>query len=135
MATVVNECVPRYRPGQRITAQTTAPVVGKRLLAVSGSFTSGPGLNTATDGSNIQVATAGAGLACFGISAYDAASGAKVPVIHDGVNPVTADGGITAGQQIEVGTAGKAKAKASGIAVGYAISTALDGADVYVRLY
>jgi hypothetical protein len=45
-----------------------------------------------------------------------------------------ADGAITANDPIEVGTAGKPKTRASGVVVGRAISTAADGAIVYVTI-
>ena len=49
--------------------------------------------------------------------------------------PVTAGAAITAGAEVEVGASGKAITLASGKAVGRALTTAANNADVYVRLY
>ena len=71
----------------------------------------------------------------LGVAAFDAAVGAQVSVIGEGVVPVTAGAAITAGAEVEVGTGGKAITLASGKAVGRALTTAANNADVYVRLY
>ena len=70
-----------------------------------------------------------------GVAAFDAAAGAQVSVIGEGVVPVTARTAITAGVEVEVGASGKAITLASGKAVGRALTTAANNADVYVRLY
>ena len=131
-----NECIPLFRTGDGdITGHTTGPVTGGTFVELSGSIQSGPGLNSSTNGGNFQVATAGAGVSAFGVAAYDAASGKKVPVIRSGnVVPMVADGNITVDDLIEVGTAGKPKTKASGVTVGKATTTAASGAVVFVEI-
>jgi hypothetical protein len=133
---MANECFPLYETGD-ISAITTAAVTGQRFVNISASFSSGPGLSTTSEGSNIKVAHATAAGIAFGVAAYDAASGAHVAVIGTPgrIVPVTAGGAITAGAQVEVGTTGKAVVLASGIAVGTAVSTtSADGDTVYVKL-
>jgi hypothetical protein len=131
-----NECIPLYRGGVAdLTGHTTAAVTGGTFVAISNDLQSTPLLNSTTSGGNIRVATATAGGQAFGVAAYDAASGKKVAIIRKGNTvPMVADGAITAGNLIEVGTAGKAKANASGVVVGKAISTATNGAVVYVEI-
>ncbi len=122
---MANECIPFYEPGQRITAQATAGVTGKRFVNVSA--------NRQTDGS-ISVAHATAAGAVFGVSTYDAATGEKLGVIRGGVVPVTAGGTIAAGARVEVGTNGQAVTLASGIAVGTCVNGATNGNDAQIAL-
>lgn len=133
---MANECFPLFESSD-VTAQTTAAVTGKRFVDISADITSGPGLSSTSEGSNLKVAHATAAAKAFGVAEYDAASGAKVGVIGTPgrIVPVTSGAAITAGAQVEVGTAGKAITLASGIACGKAVTTA-SGADVdvYVKL-
>jgi hypothetical protein len=48
---------------------------------------------------------------------------------------VTTGAAITANQEVEVGANGVAVPKAAGIAVGYALFDAANGASAYVHLY
>jgi hypothetical protein len=135
----VNECIPFYEPGRRITGQATAAITGKRFLAITGNRVSDGSLalTAATDGGNIAVAHATAAGRICGVSSYDAASGAKVGV-HRGnstVVPVTAAATITAFQEVEVATGGMCTPKASGVAVGYALTGCASGADAQISLY
>lgn len=123
-----NECIPFYDPGATITAQTTAIVTGKRCVGISG--------NRATDG-NISVAHAAAGTRAFGVAAYDAASGAKVPVLRGSgrVVPITCSANIAANAQVEVTTNGQVATLAAGIAIGVCITAATSGNDAQISLY
>lgn len=118
-----------YDPGKDITAQATATVTSRRFLAISAS--------RVAVGGNISVAPATAGGRTCGVAGNDAASGELVRVVRGNsrVVRVTADGALTAGAEVEVGTAAKAKAKAGGVAVGYAIADAASGADAEISLY
>lgn len=126
---MANECIPLYQPGKHITAAVATAVTGKTFVDISGAT-----LNPAT-GALISVAPATAAGKVLGVAAFDAAVGAQVSVIGEGVVPVTAGAAITAGAEVEVGTGGKAITLASGKAVGRALTTAANNADVYVRLY
>ncbi|SIK83288.1 DUF2190 family protein [Mycobacteroides abscessus] len=125
---MTNENVGVYEPGRDITGRATAAVTGKRFLKISGN-------RTATG--NIAVAPADAASRVCGVSKYDAASGDIVGVARGNsrVTYVTADGALAAFDEVEVGAAGKAKKFASGVAVGYALSAAADGADAEISLY
>ena len=126
---MANECIPLYQPGKHITAAVATAVTGKTFVDISGAT-----LNPAT-GALISVAPATAAGKVLGVAAFDAAVGAQVLAIGEGVVPVTAGAAITAGAEVEVGTGGKAITLASGKAVGRALTTAANNADVYVRLY
>lgn len=117
-----------YDPGADITGEATATVTARRFLAISGNRVSG---------GNIAVAPATAAGRTCGVAGNDAAVGALVRVVRGNsrVVKVTADGAIAANAEVEVGAAGKAKAKASGVAVGYAINQAADGTDAEISLY
>jgi hypothetical protein len=132
-----NECIPYYEPGTRITGHATATVVGKTIADVSGNFQSGPLLSATSEGGNIQVATCAAGVRGIGVFGYDGVSGDKIPLITGPgiVAPVTAGATITAGQEVEVGSAGKVIPLASGRPVGKALSGASANADCPIRLY
>ena len=127
---MANECIPLYQPGKHLTAIVAgAAVTGKTFVDISGAT-----LDPAT-GALISVATATAAGKILGVAAFDAGLAARLSVIGEGVVPVTAGAAITAGAEVEVGTGGKAITLASGKAVGRALTTAANNADVYVRLY
>lgn len=124
---MANEMHDIYDPGRDITGRASAAITGKRFLAISGN----------RNGGNIAVQHATAAGRVCGVSKYDAASGEIVGVARGSsrVVRVTAEGTIAAFAEVEVGTAGKAKALASGKAVGYVLTAAADGADAEVSLY
>lgn len=135
-----NLCVPLFEPGHRITVKTTGAVTGKRFVKVSATMSdSGPALSTTTGGGNIKVAQSAAGDGAFGIAEADIASGAIGQAICGPgfIVPVTAGAAITAGDEVKVGTGGKAvTASGSDRAVGRAVTTAAaDGDDVYIQFY
>ncbi|MGK9270328.1 DUF2190 family protein [Williamsia muralis] len=117
-----------YAPGADITARATAPVTARTFVAISADR--GPS-------GNISVGPAPAGARAAGVAKDDAATGQLVGLARGNsrVVRVIADGAIAFGADVEVGTAGKAKTKASGIAVGYAISSAVSGAPAEISLY
>jgi hypothetical protein len=117
-----------YNPGQDITAEATGAITARRFLAISGNRTSG---------GNIAVVTATAAGRICGVAGNDAASGGLVTVVRGNrrVVKVAAGGAITAGAEVEVGSSGKAVAKSSGVAVGYAITGASNNTDAEISLY
>ena len=72
-----------------------------------------------------------------GVSGRDAAVGELVDVKRgkDRVTFVTAGGAIAAFEEVEVGANGQAVKKASGVAVGYAVTAAASGTDAEISLY
>lgn len=124
---MANENYGVYEPGADITGHASAAVTGKRFLKISGNRTDG----------NIAVAHADAAGRVAGVSKYDAASGQKVGVMRGNsrVVHVLASGAIAAFAEVEVGANGVAVTKAAGIAVGYAVTAAADGADAQISLY
>jgi hypothetical protein len=125
---VANECVPLFRPGGDVTANTTAAVVGKTFVDISATRSAVTGL--------VQVATATAAGRVFGVASLDAASGTRLVVIRNkgAIVPVTAGGTIAFGAAVEVGTAGKAVTLASGVAVGRAVEAGTNGNDVFIEI-
>lgn len=117
-----------YDPGATITGEATATVTARTFVAISGNRTAG---------GNIAVAPASAAGRICGVAGNDSAIGGLVTVVRGNsrVVKVTAGGNITAGAEVEVGSAGKAVAKSEGIAVGYAITGASSGADAEISLY
>jgi hypothetical protein len=128
---MANECIPLFKPGQDISATASAAVTGKRFVDWTGflSLTTPSTLPTAAH------ATAAGKVA--GVSGYDAASGSRFPITRGkgAIVPVTALGNITAGVELEVGTAGQATTYSAGVKVGRALSAGSAGADVWVELY
>lgn len=120
---MANECAPLFRPGRDISGLTTAAVTGKTFVDVSAT--------RGTDGL-IKVGPAAAGAKALGVAAYDAASGALVPIIRGGILPVTAGGTIAFGAEVEVGTGGKAITLATGKSVGKAVEAGVSGSDVLI---
>jgi predicted RecA/RadA family phage recombinase len=124
---MANECTPLFRPGRELTVLTTGAVTGKRCVGVSATRDATTGL--------IKVAHAGAGTKALGVASYDIASGATGSIKRGGVLPVTAGAAITAGAQVEVGTAGKVITLASGVAVGIAVETGSTDVDCMIAFY
>jgi hypothetical protein len=126
---VANECTPLFRPGADITCLTTGAVTGKTFVDISATRDTTEGL--------IKVATATAAGLSFGVAAYDAASGARVPVVRGkgSIVPVTAGGTIAFGAEVEVGSSGRAVTIASGKARGRAVEAGTNGNDVMIELY
>ena len=124
---MANENLGIYEPGANITGRASADVTGKRFLAITGNRSSG----------NIAVAHATAAGRVCGVSKYDAPSGEIVGVVRGNsrVTFVKAAGNIAAFAEVEVGTAGQAITKTSGIAVGYAVTAATSGNDAEISLY
>lgn len=124
---MANENIGVYEPGQDISGRCSAAVTGKRFLKISGNRAGG----------NVAVAHADAGGRVCGVSGRDTASGALVNVKRgkDRVTFVTAGGAIAAFAEVEVGANGVAITKASGVAVGYAVTAAVNGGDAEISLY
>lgn len=143
---MANDTLRFKKPGEDITAKASAGITGKRLVTISGNRTGGGAGGLSTDLVNVyQVAHAAANGAAIGVAGHDAASGSLVKVLTAGVVPVTADGSITAGDQIMVGATGKAKTYAAPttttatalpvvVVVGVALTGATDGADAEILL-
>lgn len=113
--------LPLFKPGQAITRQASAAVVGGQVVVVSGSDTVAPS----------SVASA----AWLGVAAVDAAAGDQVTVYAGGVQRPLASGAITAGDIVVTAAAGRVvtnAAPAAGQQVGIALSTAAAGAPVDV---
>ncbi|HTW17074.1 MAG TPA: hypothetical protein VMF51_18230 [Nocardioides sp.] len=116
-----------YEPGADLTVHASAAVIGKRFLKISGNRTGGL----------ISVAHADAAGRAMGVSTQDAALGKPLGT-HRGnsrVTFVTAGGNIAAFAEVEVGANGTAVTKAAGIAVGYAVTAAVNGGDAEISLY
>jgi hypothetical protein len=126
---MANENVGVYEPGVDLSCKASAAVTGKRFLMISGN-------RDATD-NNIVVAHATAAGRVFGVSKYDAAIN-KFVGVHRGnsrVTFVTCAANLAAFQEVEVGANGQAVVKAAGIAVGFAVTAAVSGADAEISLY
>jgi predicted RecA/RadA family phage recombinase len=123
---MANEAKPLFRPGQDVTALTTADVIGKRFVGVSATRDASTGL--------VKVAHATGAAKAFGVAGYDIASGKHGTIHRGGILFVTAGGAIAAGAQVEVGTDGKAVTLASGVAVGQALETGTNNNDVLIAL-
>lgn len=124
-----NENYGVYEPGANITGKASAAITGKRFVKISG--------NRATDTGTLTVAHADAAGRVAGVSKYDAALGALVGIARGNsrVVFVTAAANIAAFAEVEVGVNGQAITKASGVAVGYAVTAATSGGDAEISLY
>ena len=115
-----------FNPGTDITVIATDDVAGKTFAAISGPRSQ----------NMLSVTTATAGAPTIGVFKYDAAADDMVGIARGSsrIVTVTADGAITAGSPVEVGTDGKAKTADAGTVVGYAVDSAADGDDAMISL-
>jgi hypothetical protein len=125
---VANECIPLFRPGADVTAQTSAAVTGKRFVNISANRDATTGL--------IVVGPCAAAARAWGVAAYDAPINSRVPVLRGkgSIVPVTAGGTIAFGAMVEVDASQRAITLAAGVAVGRAIEAGTVGNDIYVEL-
>lgn len=107
---LVNEAIVAYDSGEDLTAYCEAAVTGKRFVAISDpKKVATLALSSAVDGGNIVVSPCGAGAKAVGISAYDAAQDAIVPVIRGHkVVVMTAGAAVTAGDTVMSDSTGRA---------------------------
>jgi len=138
----MNECIPKYSPGQDLTAHVaqSGGVTGKRLLAISANKQGVEAVSDDTSGGNIVVSYPSAGGAVVGVAGYDTAEGAKTTLVRGAgkVVPITAGGTISAGQEVEATTTGKVVALGTaggGIAIGRAWRDAVNNGECLVELY
>ena len=115
-----------FNPGNDITVVATTAVVGKTFAAISGPRSQ----------NMLSVTTAKPGAPTVGVFKYDADADDMVGIARGAsrIVTVTADGPITAGSPVEVGTGGKAKTADAGTVVGYAVDTAENGGDAMISL-
>lgn len=93
--------LPKHMPGDTITLKASAAITGGQRVAVSGSGTVAP-------------ATAATKARYVGVAAFDAATNADVTIYGRGmVHITTADGAITAGDQVTSADAGAVAAVAT----------------------
>jgi hypothetical protein len=128
MSTTITTGVGIYNPGANVTGEATATITAKTFLAISGNRTSG---------GNIAVAPATAAGRIAGVARDSAATGELVTLARGNSRcvKVTAGGTIAAFAEVEVGANAKAVTKASGVAVGYALTGATSGNDAEISLY
>jgi hypothetical protein len=141
-----NECIPWFEEADRLPAQATAAVNGKRFVKASAARVSGPmipataqiGASDPTDGGRIQMAQTGAGGVALGVSSWDAAIGEGFTCLCVGVVPVvTGASNLAAGVAVQSdangqavvwdGTVGSAK-------LGVTVDSSLAGADAQIKL-
>jgi hypothetical protein len=137
-----NECIALYDPGRDITGHCTVAVIGKRCVMITANRQAKTNLSTPqvgaadpTGGGNYSVGPATAAGRIFGVAAYDAAIGEKVPVLRGKVVPIKSAGAIAAFAEVEVGAAGQVVTKAAGVAIGVALTGCASGDDCEVALY
>lgn len=114
--------------GRDLTAEASATVAARTFVAISGNRAAG---------GNLAVATATAAGRVAGVAKDDASSGDLLGVARGAsrVVWVTAGDDITAFAEVEVGTGGTAVPLDAGVAVGYAITGASNGAYAQISLY
>lgn len=126
-----NPAVPFWDEAESFTCHASAAVTGKRFVAISGARVDGnPRVASAASSATVKP---------FGVSAYDAASGAKLTVYTKPglIMPVTASGAITAGAPVFSTADGRATATnpgGTGIVAGWAADDAADGTDAVIKL-
>ena len=117
---------PIFFCGDSITRVTSAAVTAGQVLIVSGDDT--------------VAASSGASAAFLGIAGFDAASGAEVTVIDEGVHELAASGSIAAGDLVipaasgAVATQGTASAANAVQVIGIALKAAANS-KVTVKLF
>ncbi|WP_328856364.1 DUF2190 domain-containing protein [Williamsia herbipolensis] len=128
MSTVITTNVGVYAPGADVTAQAATPVVARTFVAIVADRPAG---------GNIQVGPAAAAGRTCGVARNDATAGGLTVLARGNsrVVRVTTSGAVAAFAEVQVGTGGTAITKTSGVAVGYALTSAASGTDAEISLY
>jgi predicted RecA/RadA family phage recombinase len=133
---VANECIPYKRPGDDVTAIANVAITGKRCVAIVAAKTAlTEGLSASSDGNLYKVGAPTAAGPVFGVAKYDAASGAKVGIVREGIVPIRCSAALTAGQEVQVAADGTVIPLAAGKAIGYACNTHSINTDAEIALY
>lgn len=116
-----------YYPGTDLTGYATTAVAPFRFLTITADRTAG----------NITVGHAPAGTRSCGVSKSPAAAGELVGIARGSsrVVHVLASGALAAFDEVQAGADGQAVKKSTGIALGYAITSAAAGNPAAVSLY
>lgn len=126
----LNSMIPYFEPGDRVTATTTASVVGKTLVDISG--------NLASD-NTLQVATCAAGAKAFGVAEYNAASGQLVGIVRNGIVPITCGAvALVAGVEVMSDASGQVVIWDTVIGhrpIGKCLNAATPASDAMIALY
>lgn len=120
-----------YDPGSDLTAITSADVVGRRCVSISGA-------RSTTPSGNVKVATTAAQARCHGVAKYSALSGNVVAVARGNSRVVQIDAtavALAAGVDVEVGANGMVQLVTTGKPVGYTIDACLASGVAQVSLY
>lgn len=128
MPSDLNECIPLYEPGKRITIVADGAISGRRAVKVNAS--KGQGF----PGANLHVIQAVAANRPDGIALWDLALNEVGGMIRDGVVPVDAGATVTAGQEVEIDATGRVITLAAGKSIGKAWTDATVGNPCYVAL-
>lgn len=138
---MANDLIPYKRPGEDLTCNATAAVIGKRCVQITAAKVNhAEGLAATADGGVYQAGlpsaagAAGAGKRVLGVAKYDAALGALFGVVNDGVVPITTSAIIGHGQLVEVAADGTIIPNAAGVPIGMALDDAASGADAEILL-
>lgn len=113
----LNEAIAYFDPGDDLTGQASGgAVIGRRFVVpVAAKQAGSQGLASDTFGGSIPVAHSGAGVKPLAVSTYDAASGAKLPLMRGHkVVPVEAGAAIAPGQEVQSDATGRAIPLAAG---------------------
>lgn len=138
-----NAIVALFDEANDLSAAVTAPVSAGRFLKISATTQGGPALDISTvagpltGGNLIQVAQCIAGDKAIGVAKWDAPTAADVVGMYTGgqVVPMLAGAAITAGVEVQSDANGQPITLAAGKANGIAVSTAVNAATVYIKLY
>lgn len=115
--------LPKFKPGQAVTFDTTAAITGGQVVEVSGDRSVAP----ATAASAKAIGTAG----------HDAKSGDKVVVHLAGpVDTAKAAAAVLAGVNVEAGAAGTVQTATTGRVLGLSLTAADEAGDIieFVRV-
>lgn len=129
---MADPCIPYKEEASHITGKVkTTQVVSKTFVKVSGVQLGSPELGLVADGASdksgvyqVDPCVSGdAGLIPLGVAAYDCPVGGLLTIIREGIVPVTNGAAITAGQYVEMNTAGKVIPHNTGTIIGIAMDS------------
>lgn len=133
----MNDCIPKYEPGEDLTGFCNVAVTGKRCLALVADKRGSETVSDDTTGGNVVVGNPAAGGMIFGVAGYDAPINKLVKIVRGPgkVVPIRCSAAVTFFQEVQAAADGTVIPLAAGRAIGRAIRSAAINTDALIELY
>lgn len=139
---MANECIPKYEPGEDLTAYANVALTGKRCVALVADKRGVEAVSDDVTGGNIVVGNPALGGRIVGVAGYDCPATKLVKVVRGPgkVVPIRCSIAVVFDNEVEAAADGTviprdAAARPAGKAIGRAFRSAAINTDALIELY